>query len=125
MAKAIKALAKKVAEIESDVDNKRSELQELESELKGLRLACAILNTGKKRSGLKQKLLNLLDEAGAEGLNSPIAVEMAAKKGDEILVQSVSSLLSKFAKWGVVAHVNGRYILKQHYKPEVEKNCQN
>lgn len=126
----MEALTEKIRCMEQKVAKKEKELLELQNELKGLKGALSIITPDKQpatasrqRSGLKQTLLDLLDAAGEEGLNSRTAVEMADEKGLEIKRESVSSLLSKFAKSGVVVHDTAleRYILKKHYaKKEFE-----
>lgn len=123
----MEALNELIGSMEAKVDKKKKELLELENQLKGLKDALETITPNKnptaqqQRSGLKQRLLELLDAAGSVGLNSVIAVQMAEGRGYEIKRESASSLLSKFAKSDVVIHEDGRYILKKHYvKKEFE-----
>lgn len=56
------------------------------------------------RSNVKQTVLDLLDQAGAAGLNAATAVETAAKAGVTLERGTVSSLLSRLKNEGVVAY---------------------
>jgi hypothetical protein len=63
------------------------------------------------RSNVKQTILDLLEQAGANGLNAASAVETAAKAGVSLDRGSVSSLLSRFKNEGVVVYDGSAYRL--------------
>lgn len=117
----INELAEAIKAHEDKISKKEKELLDLKAHLKGLHEAMRLIDPVEKpepvkKSGLKVKLLDLLEEVGAEGLNSTIAVQMAAERGDEILRESVSSLLSKMVKADACIQHNGRYILRKFEK---------
>jgi hypothetical protein len=64
------------------------------------------------RSNVKQTILDLLEQAGDEGLNAASAVEKAAKAGVALERGSVSSLLSRLKNEGVVTYDGSVYRLK-------------
>ena len=63
------------------------------------------------RSNVKQAVLDLLENAGADGLNAALAVEAAAKAGVTLERGTVSSLLSRLKNEGIVTHEDGLYRL--------------
>lgn len=63
------------------------------------------------RSNVKQTVLQLLEQAGAVGLNAATAVETAAKAGVTIERGTVSSLLSRLKNEGVVVYDGSVYRL--------------
>ena len=122
----INVLSDAIKAQEDTVSKKEKELSELKAKLSGMREAMDLMSPPEKaepvkRSGLKVKILDMLDEVGADGLNSTIAVQMAADRGDEILRGSVSSLLSKMVKSDVVFQHDGRYLLRKY---ETEKRIE-
>lgn len=66
------------------------------------------------RANVKSTVLNLLERAGASGLNAHIACEMAKEDGVSLAPKSVSSLLSRLKHDGVVYYTGKVYILPQH-----------
>ena len=66
------------------------------------------------RSNVKQAVLDLLEEAGAAGLNATKAVEMAAQSGRSLERGTVSSLLSRLKNEGVVDYDGAVYRLLKH-----------
>jgi hypothetical protein len=67
----------------------------------------------KKRSGIKDTVLDLLNEAGTTGTNGALAVETAERRGVHLDRQSVSSLLSRLKADGITVYEDQRYKLKQ------------
>ena len=65
------------------------------------------------RSNVKQAVLGLLAQVGADGLNAALAVEMGGEQGQDLDRGSVSSLLSRLKNDGVVTYVDGRYRLAE------------
>jgi hypothetical protein len=66
----------------------------------------------RKRMGMKDTVLDLLNEVGTTGLNSAIAVEIAEKQGTHLDRQSVSSHLSRLKAEGIAVYENQQYKLK-------------
>lgn len=64
------------------------------------------------RSNVKQTILELLQKAGANGLNAASAVETAAKAGMNLERGTVSSLLSRLKNEDVVGYDGSVYRLK-------------
>ncbi len=69
---------------------------------------------GAQRHSVKDTLLELLNEAGACGLSTSLALQKAARRGVRLDRGSVSSRLSKFKKEGVAIFDGERYRLKQY-----------
>jgi hypothetical protein len=67
-----------------------------------------------RQYSVKDTLLELLDEAGACGLNTSLALHKAARRGIRLDRGSVSSRLSKFKKEGLTVFDGERYRLKQY-----------
>lgn len=67
-----------------------------------------------QKGSVKTMVLDLLEEAGATGLNATTAVGMAEKKGLHLERGSVSSLLSRLKNDGVVSYDNDVYRLSHH-----------
>ncbi|MCZ8152748.1 MAG: hypothetical protein O9292_10215 [Rhodobacteraceae bacterium] len=65
------------------------------------------------RANVKQSVLDLLEQVGANGLNAVLAVELAAKAGVTLERGTVSSLLSRLKNEGVVDYDNTVYRLKK------------
>ena len=66
------------------------------------------------RANVKQTVLQLLEQAAADGLNAATAVERAAKAGVAIERGTVSSLLSRLKNEGVVVYDGTVYRLAMH-----------
>ena len=56
------------------------------------------------RTNVKQMILDLLKERGAEGVNANTVVEIAAQRGEHVERGTASSLLSRFKSDGVVVY---------------------
>lgn len=98
------------------------EMEALRNRVAGLEMAIALFDgdgespapsSSKKRSGMKDTVLDLLNEVGTTGLNGAIAVEIAARRGVHLDRQSVSSLLSRLKADGLCVYEDQRYKLKQ------------
>lgn len=98
------------------------EIEALRNKVIGLEMAIALFDgdgevptptPSKKRSAMKDTVLDLLNEAGTTGLNGLIAVEIAERRGIHLDRQSVSSLLSRLKADGAVVYEDQRYKLKQ------------
>jgi hypothetical protein len=99
-------------------DQLLKEIEALRNKVAGIEMAITLLESdssikasGKRQSGLKTLILNLLEEAGTTGLNAAAAVEMANRRGVTIQLGSVSSTLSRFKKDNVVDYDGDRYRL--------------
>jgi hypothetical protein len=73
------------------------------------------------RSNVKQTVLDLLRQRGADGLNASTAVELAAKRNEVIHQPTVSSLLSRFKADGIALHDGTVYRLKEFASAPEEK----
>jgi len=101
-------------------DQLLKEMEALRNKVSGIEMAISLLESdavikpsGKRQSGLKTLILNLLEESGTTGLNAASAVEMANRRGFTIQVGSVSSTLSRFKKDGLVDYNGDRYRLNK------------
>jgi len=98
------------------------EIEALRNKVAGLEMAIALFDEdtvppaapqSRRRTGMKDTVLDLLNEAGTTGLNGAIAVEIAQRRGIHLDRQSVSSLLSRLKTDGAVVYEDQRYKLKQ------------
>lgn len=109
-------------------DQLRAEMEALKHKIAGIDLAIEVIDESgevtvalveakatprTKRGDVKNYLLHLLEAAGTTGLNAVTAVEMAAQKGTDLDRGTISSLLSRFKRDGVVEHDGERYRLRQ------------
>jgi hypothetical protein len=104
-------------------DKLLAEMEALKNKIAGLELAMSLLSddTGTlggndaspKRGNVKGSVLDLLREAGTTGLNAATAVETAKRRGIDLDRGTVSSLLSRFKRDGMVVYDNDRYKLKE------------
>ena len=81
------------------------------------------IRTRAPRSNVKKIVLHLLSESGAEGLNAAKAVELAEERGISLERGSVSSLLSRLKRYGIVAFDGKVYRLTEpslNYRNEAE-----
>jgi hypothetical protein len=102
----------------SQRDQLLKEIEALRNKVAGIEMAISLLEgdgaikqSGKRQSGLKTVILNLLEEVGTLGLNATSAVEMANRRGMTIQAASVSSTLSRFKKDELVVYDGDRYRL--------------
>jgi hypothetical protein len=131
----VKNLEDILAQYRAKIEERERELTTLKSELVGFQKAYNAIK-GKPpergasmipplrapRSNVKQTVLDLLQQAGASGLNAAGAVELAAKRNEVIHQPTVSSLLSRFKSDGVAVYDGSVYRLKQFASPEGENN---
>lgn len=100
------------------------EMEALKNKIAGLELAIQLLEnepaasvpdpiTRMRKSNVKGAILDLLKEVGTTGLNAQTAVEIAARRGVSLDRGSVSSLLSRLKRDGVIEHDGDRYRLPQ------------
>ena len=66
------------------------------------------------RGRVKAIIFDLLKEAGTTGLNAQSAVAMASRRGISLGKDSISSLLSRLKKDGVVQYDGDRYRLNEY-----------
>ncbi len=95
----------------------------IDNEIKGIERAIALISaeenvpsSGGKRTQIKGIVLELLEDVGTTGLNATDAVQMANRKGLTIERASVSSLLSRLKKDGVVIYDGEKYRLPKFAK---------
>jgi len=93
----------------------------------GIELAISILEQGDQAptirsqvsaTNLKVLLTDLAREAGATGINSNTAVEMAAKRGIGLLRGSAASNLSRLKNDNVLVHDGKVYRLPEFVRPQ-------
>jgi hypothetical protein len=100
-----------------------AEIDALTNKVSGLDLAIELItksvdvdqkseSQSDRRGGTAEILYSLLEHAGGLGLNVQEALEMAARRGNDLNKSSVSSLLSRMKRVGTVVYVGKRYILK-------------
>lgn len=103
-------------------DQLLTEIEALRNKVAGLEMAIALFDDDRttpalperrRRSGIKDTVLDLLNEVGTTGLNGAVAVEIAERRGIHLDRQSVSSLLSRLKADGVAVYEGQRYKLKQ------------
>lgn len=98
------------------------EIEALRNKVAGLEMAMQLLDDdapkqGEKtsrKSGVKNVLLDLLEDVGTTGLNAATAVQLAANRNIVLDRGTVSSLLSRFKRDGVVEYDGERYRLKKY-----------
>lgn len=74
-------------------------------------------NARMRRGSVKATLFDLLEEAGATGLNARCAVEMGKQRGIDLDRQTVAGLLSRLKRDGAVDHDGYRYRLPVKVTP--------
>lgn len=102
-----------------------AELEALKNKIGGVDIAISVLEghsnvapaqvvspTGRKPK-TKKVVLDMLGEAGISGLVATEAVERAASRGISLERGTVSSLLSRFKRDGLVEYDGDRYRLKR------------
>lgn len=97
----------------------------LDSEIKGLERAIALVaddeakpGTGGKKPQVQGIVLGLLEDVGTTGLDATTAVSLADNKGLTIARNSVSSLLSRLKRDGIVEYDGSKYRLKKFTKKD-------
>lgn len=95
----------------------------LDNEIKGIERAIQLVTadhsdpaSGGKKPQTKSIVLDLLDDVGTTGLDATIAVKLANDKGFTVEKGSVSSLLSRLKKDGIVEYDGSRYRLPKYVK---------
>lgn len=97
-----------------------AEIEALRNQIRGIELAyralggrvAALERKRAPRGNVKSMLLGLLEDSGPHGLNAQTAVKVAATQGVQLDRNTVSSLLSRLKRYGVVDHDGERYRLK-------------
>lgn len=114
-------LASKLQELMAKRSQLQGEIEALQNKLAGLEIAIAYLDSGSiereddaPKTSVKNTLIALLEEAGAKGLNSALAIQKAARRGIKLERGSVSSMLSRFKRDGIAYYDGERYRLKQY-----------
>ena len=102
-------------------DDLRAEMLALKNRIEGVEIAIEAISVNQRplkqrtrhpRGWVKVALLELLEEVGDIGLNAQSAVDLAKQKKIELDRNTVSSLLSRFKRDGVVDHDGHHYRLK-------------
>jgi len=119
------AMAAPKAKIQKLLDKRdqlQAELEALRNKIIGVELAITLLEgdampaveqspTRLPKTSVKPTLIDLLREVGASGLIASTAVEIAAKRGISLDRNTVSSLLSRLKRDGLVDYDGERYRL--------------
>lgn len=102
----------------------------IDNEIKGIERAIQLVSAdqvdpiqGGKKPQTKAIVLELLDEVGTTGLDAATAVRLADEKGQTVEKGSVSSLLSRLKKDGVVQYDGSRYRLPKYVKKHDEDDA--
>ena len=116
--------------IEEEISRLARERDALTHKIEGLQLALRLARgegqappaapeaTRQRRGGVKETVLDLISEAAETGMTPPECVAAAkAKRGIELDRGSVSSLLSRLKKDGVLFYDGSRYRLKEYAGP--------
>ena len=99
--------------LEADIEALRNQLRGVELAYQALGGKVAALERRRAgRGNVKGLLLELLKEAGTEGLNAQIAVRMASDRGVALDRNTASSLLSRLKVYGIAWHDGTRYFLQ-------------
>lgn len=101
-----------------------TEMEALRNKISGLDIAVALLNSGwvtpdgdeayAGKVNTTETIMGLLQKSGGTGLNAQTAVALAAGEGLSLNKGSVSSLLSRLKRDGIVIYENARYKLKEY-----------
>jgi hypothetical protein len=105
-------------------DRLRTQIESLKSELRGIERAIALLSgedvngtatpaTRGRAKNVKDTVLGFLAEAGAPGLSVTKVMEMAQRRGFHVERGSVSSLLSRLKREGVLDLKDGAYTIRR------------
>ena len=105
-------------------DRLLAEMEAIRNKIAGLELAITLIEeddqspdnpqpTRRRRATTKGAVIDMLRETGADGLNSAIAVQMGERRGLDLDRASVSSLLSRLKRDGIVVHEGDKYQLKE------------
>ena len=107
----VKILQEMIAEKRSQIESLEIQIAAHEAAIR--RISGEPEHTAKRarRSNVKTTVLDLLTEAGDQGLNAIKAVEMALKKGERLERGTVSSLLSRLKSDGIVSYDGSVYRL--------------
>lgn len=131
----MKQMEETIAQYKAKIADREKELVALKAELLGYQKA--VNDAGRKfsgkagsaipplrppRSNVKQTVLELLHQRGADGLNASTAVELAKLRNETIHQPTVSSLLSRFKSDGIAVYDGSVYRLKQFAPPDSEVN---
>lgn len=113
----------KLGELIAMRDHLVGEVLALQNKITGLDMAIAVFQdeydhreetSNADKQSVKGMLLRLLEEAGATGLNAALAVRTATRRGIDLDRGSVSSMLSRFKREGVVIYDGEKYRLRRY-----------
>jgi hypothetical protein len=104
----------------SERDKLQAEIESLHHKAEGLEIAIKILSdgtsptslAGERRPHVSATLVDLLRNAGENGLKAREAIEIAERDGKHLNRHSVYSLLRRMERAGTLVHENGRYKLR-------------
>lgn len=111
----MESLAKRREELAAEIEALKYRLEGLDEAMELLQVDgnnAASEGTRRKRESVKPVLIDLLQEVGGHGLNAVIAVGVASKRGLALDRNTVSSLLSRLKRDGIVEFDGHRYRLK-------------
>jgi hypothetical protein len=105
------------------------QMQAVNNKIAGIELSIAALEKGtqapvqdepESATNLKVLLLDLAREAGATGINSNTAVELASKRGIKLLRGSAASNLSRLKADNALVHDGKVYRLPEFTRPQLQ-----
>ncbi len=124
---AMKAIYEAIARLEGE---KSAFVARIDGKIEGLREAIrlqggatvtsvvdASVRSRARRGSLKETVLSLAEEVGDKGLTTETCVAMAKTKGTDLVLGSVSSLLSRLKNDGILFFDGHVYRLKQYAGP--------
>lgn len=130
MAKAppgMKALLEEKDRLESTMIRLFEQSEAIRNKVEGIELAISIMEKGDQAdhvqvsaTNLKVLMLELAREAGATGLNSNSAVELASKRGIKLLRGSAASNLSRLKAENLLTHDGKVYRLPEFSRPQLQ-----
>ena len=132
---ASKMTAQHLQKLREELARVNGEIRTLEGRRDGLLLAIAVVNddpaeaanfaatnetTRKPRGPIKEIVLRLLSENMERGLVAIDVVDLAKAQGHELDRNSVSSLLSRFKRDGIVEYDGKRYRIPRPFPHEIK-----
>jgi hypothetical protein len=122
----MKALLQEKDRLENTMIRLFEQSEAIRNKVEGIELAISIMEKGDRAesegqvsaSNLKVLLLELARDAGATGINSNTAVELAKKRGIRLLRGSAASNLSRLKNDNLLVHDGKVYRLPEFIRPQ-------
>jgi hypothetical protein len=122
----MQALLQEKERLEQQMIRLFDQSEALRNKVEGIELAISIMEKGdeaeitqdQSATNLKVLLVELARDAGAAGINSNTAVELAKKRGIKLLRGSAASNLSRLKNNGSLVHDGKVYRLPEFVRPQ-------